>query len=98
MIDIPTLAMSQAGADPEAAVTAGNPHAFDQKPLYEGWRFKPFIFSPGELTGAPSESVPYVRGVVPQPNTSLLRDIFRLLASLGITLPNFDLFGEISTE
>jgi penicillin G amidase len=98
MIDIPTLAMSQAGADPEAAVSAGNPHVFDQYPLYEGWRFKPFIFSSGELTGAPSESVPYVRGVVPQPNTSLLRDIFRLLASLGISLPNFDLLGEISTE
>jgi len=42
--------------------------------------------------------VPYVRGVVPQPNTSILRDLYRLLAALGISLPNVDLFGEIATE
>jgi penicillin G amidase len=98
MIDVPTLVMTQAGDDAKAAVDAGNPHVFDQKPLYEGWRYKPLIQSESALTGATEESVPYVRGVFPQPNTALLRDIFRLLAQAGIVLPSFDLFGEISTK
>jgi len=98
MIDLVTLAMSQTADDPEAAVSAGNPHVFDQKPLYEGWRYKPFIFDKSALAEAGQEMVPYVRGVVPQPNTGILRDLFRLLAALGISLPNVDLFGEIATE
>ena len=75
-----------------------NPHVFDQKALYEGWRYKPLIFTAGELSGAAVETVPYVRGVVPQPNTALLRNLWRLLARLGIRLPNFSLLGELSTE
>jgi penicillin amidase len=98
MIDLPTLVQTQIADDPVAAVNAGNPHVFDQTALYEGWRFKPFIFSEQELQGQPTVEVPYVRGVIPQPNKGLLRDLWRLLASLGISLPDIDLFGELSTE
>lgn len=98
MIDLPTLVQTQIGDDPVAAVDAANPHVFDQAPLYEGWRFKPFIFSMDELAGQGAVAVPYVRGVVPQPDKGLIRDLWRLLASLGIVLPDIDLFGEISTQ
>jgi penicillin G amidase len=98
MIDLATLLQSQAADDPKAAVDAGNPHVFDQKPLYETWRYKPFIQEESALGGATEETVTYIRDVVPQPNTGLLRDLFRLLNQLGIHLLNIDLFGEISTE
>ncbi|MCA1831750.1 MAG: penicillin acylase family protein [Actinomycetota bacterium] len=98
MIDLATLVASQAGDDKEAAVNDGNPHVFDQKALYEGWRFKPLIQYEGALVGAREEIVPYVRGVVPQPDTALLQHLWRMLEQAGITLPNFDLFGEVATE
>lgn len=97
MIDIPTLVASQVG-DAESAVAAGNPHALDQKPLYESWRYKPLIHDQTALAGATQEIVPYVRCVVPQPNTAMLRDLFRALEQAGIAFPDVDLFGEISTE
>jgi penicillin amidase len=97
LIDLPTLIQTQIG-DPVAAVNAGNPHVFDQKPLYETWRYKPLIFSTSQLSGAAVENVPYVRGVIPQPNTALLRDIWRRLDQAGLSLPNVSLFGEISTR
>jgi len=98
MIDLLTLAKSQVASDPVAAVNAGNPHVFDQAPLYQGWRYKPFVLDEHTLVAPTSESIPYVRGVVPDPDPTLLRTIYRLLESLGIRLPNIDLFGEISSE
>ena len=98
MIDLPTLVATQTASDPRAAVDAHNPHVFDQTPLYEGWRYKPFVYDRSALTGTTEENVPYVRGVFPQPDTTLLRSLWQLLARLGIKLPNIDLFGEISTE
>ena len=79
-------------------VDDGNPHVFDQKPLYEGWRYKPLIQEESALTGATEEIIPYVRGVVPQPNTALARDLYRIVNQAGVPLPNVDLFGEISTQ
>jgi hypothetical protein len=98
MIDLATLLASQASDDPEAAVNEGNPHVFDQKALYVGWRYKPLIQHEGELAGADEEIIPYVRGVVPQPDTAVLRNIYRMLDQAGLSLPNVDLFGEVSTE
>lgn len=98
MIDLPTLLSSQASDDPETTVNDGNPHVFDQKALYQGWRYKPLIQDESGLSGADEEIIPYVRGVVPQPNTAVLRDIFRMLDQAGIPLPNIDLFGEVATE
>lgn len=97
MIDLPTLAASQAG-DGEAAVNGGNPHVFDQKPLYEGWRYKPLVMDESALAGASEEIIPYVRGVVPDLDRAALRNLHRTLSGAGIPLPNFDLFGEVSTE
>jgi len=71
---------------------------FDQKPLYEGWRFKPLINVESGLTSTTPESVNYVRGLIPDLDTSILRDLWLLIDQLGIHLPNFTLLGEISTE
>lgn len=98
MIDVATLVMTQAGDDAVGAVNAGSPHVFDQKANYEGWRFKPLIQSDSALSGATEETIPYVRGVVPDPDTTLLRQIWRILDQAGIPLPNISLFGELSTE
>lgn len=98
MIDVATLVASQTADDPVAAVDASAPHVFDQVANYEGWRFKPFLFSINELDGAAVEDVPYIRGVMPQPNTAILRDLWVSLAASGLSLPNFSLFGEIATK
>ncbi len=98
MIDVPTLIQTQVGSDAVAAVNAGSPHVFDQKALYEGWRYKPLIQTMSGLADATVEDVPYIRGVVPQPDTAMLRDIWRALDEVGLSLPNFDLFGEVATE
>ncbi|MFY9585909.1 MAG: penicillin acylase family protein [Actinomycetota bacterium] len=98
MIDIATLAQTQTGDDPVAAVNTASPHVFDQAALYEGWRYKPLIQSMSRLADATVEDVPYIRGVVPQPNTALLSTIWRMLDAVGLHLPNVSLFGEIATS
>ncbi|MFA5890264.1 MAG: penicillin acylase family protein [Actinomycetota bacterium] len=98
MVDIPTLLAGQTADDPAAAVGAGNPHVFDQKPLYEGWRYKPLIQDQGALAGATEEAVPYVRGVVPNLNTAALRNLARTITQAGVPLPGVDLFGEVSNK
>jgi penicillin amidase len=98
MIDIATLAQAQVGDDPVAAVNAASPHVFDQAALYEGWRYKPLIQSMSRLADATVEDVPYIRGVVPQPNTALLSTIWRMLDAVGLHLPNVSLFGEVATK
>ena len=97
-IDIPTLAQSQTAADARQAVSEGNPHVFDQVELYEGWRYKHFVQHQCDLESPTAESIPYLRGVIPQPDPTVLRGIWRMLDQAGITLPNFTLLGEVSTE
>jgi acyl-homoserine lactone acylase PvdQ len=97
-IDLATLVQSQVASDPRAAVSAGNPHVFDQVDLYQGWRYKHFVQHESDLESPTTETVPYLRGVVPQPDPTLLRGIWRIIDQAGIPLPNFTLLGEVSTE
>jgi hypothetical protein len=97
MIDLATLVATQTADDPEAAAAASAPHDFDQKANYQGWRFKPFIFSESALADAAEETIPYLR-VFPQVNTTIFRDVWEYLAALGVSFPNVSLFGEISTR
>lgn len=98
-IDLQTLAESQTADDPRAAVDAGNPHVFDQVDLYQGWTFKPFVHYQDEIQPPIiPQTVPYVRGVIPQPDTAVLRNIWRRIDQAGISLPSFTLFGEVATE
>jgi hypothetical protein len=89
---------SQTAADARQAVNEGNPHIFDQVELYEGWRYKRFVQHRSDLESPTAESIPYLRGVIPQPDPTVLRGIWRMLDQAGITLPNFTLLGEVSTE
>ena len=98
LIDIPTLVQSQTAADARQAVNEGNPHVFDQVELYEGWRYKHFVQHQCDLESPTAESIPYLRGVIPQPDPTVLRGIWRMLDQAGITLPNFTLLSEVSTE
>jgi len=85
-------------SDGRAAVTAGNPHVFDQVDLYQGWRYKHFVQHQRDLENPKAETIPYLRGVIPQPDPTLLRGLWRMIDQAGIPLPNFTLFGEVATE
>jgi hypothetical protein len=102
MIDLATLLEAQAAGDGEeqrAVIEAANPHFFDQAPLYEGWRYKPFVVDAQKLEGPVTvETVRYVRGVVPQPDTAVFRNLWNLAGRAGLPLPDFDLFGEIASR
>ena len=89
---------SEVASDARGAVSAGNPHVFDQVDLYEGWRYKRFVQRQSDLESPSAETIPYLRGVIPQPDPTLLRGIWRIIDRAGIPLPNFTLLGEVSTE
>jgi acyl-homoserine lactone acylase PvdQ len=97
-IDLATLVQSQAASDARAAVEAGNPHIFDQINLYQGWRYKHFVQHQSDLENPKPETIPYVRGVIPQPDPRVLRNVVRMFDQAGLTVPNFTLLGEVSTE
>ena len=97
-IDVATLLQSETARDSKAAVDAGNPHIFDQIDLYQGWRFKRFVQHQSDLENPQAETIPYIRGVIPQPDPTVLRKVWRMLDQAGISLPNFTVLGEVATE